>query len=70
MPSTWMRRRSSARPRIDGRPDTPPPLTMLTPATDCSRFAVSLGKPFLLTSACMTSGLVPVMMTLGREVWA
>src|SRR3569623_719135 len=42
MPSTLMRRRSSPRPRIDGRLDTPPAPWRLRPGTSRSRLAVSL----------------------------
>ncbi len=42
MPSTWMRSRSSARPCIEGRLDTPPAPLRLTPGMSCSRRAVSL----------------------------
>src|SRR3569833_4713972 len=42
MPSTLMRRRSSPRPRIDGRLATPPALWRLRPGTSRSRLAVSL----------------------------
>jgi hypothetical protein len=42
MPSTLMRIRSSARPRITGRLETPPAPCNWTPGTSRSRLAVSL----------------------------